>query len=297
MKAHHVLILFISACLWAGCDGRKPAAPQDIGLPPREFTVRGSLRELPTDGRHAVIRHEAIPGYMPGMTMTFTVKRPEDLRGLTPGDRVEFRLIATDDDHWIESLRRIGHDEPAADDTATVASTEAELHNGDLLPDVNLLGETGATNRFTDFRGRAVALTFVFTRCPLPDFCPRLSKHFSQARKLLLARPGGPTNWQFLSLSFDPEHDTPLVLAAYARSYRGDNADRWLFGVLAPDTLAALAPRLGLQLLRVGGSISHNLRTVVLDPRGRIHRQFDGNEWTSEELADALAEAARVSPP
>jgi protein SCO1 len=297
MKPYPLLILFLSACLWSGCDGRRSAGARETGVPPREFTVRGSLRELPTDGEHAVIKHEAIPGFMPAMTMTFTVKRPAELRGLTPGDRVEFRLIATDDDHWIESLRRIGHDEPAADDTATVASTEAELRNGDLLPDVDILSETGATNRFSDFRGRAVALTFVFTRCPLPDFCPRLSKHFSQARKLLLARTGGPTNWQFLSLSFDPEHDTPAVLAAYARNYRTDNADRWLFGVLDTNTLAAVAPRLDLRLSRRGGSISHNLRTVVLDPRGRIHRQFDGNEWTPGELADALAEAARVSPP
>ena len=296
MKTALNLALLLLIMMFAGCGERPSATAGSTNASPRTFIVRGSLRELPTDGRSAVIRHEEIPGYMPKMTMTLTLKQPAELRGLVPGDEVEFRLVATEDDHWIESLRRVGRGTVPEARPADPAPVQRELVNGGVWPDAPILDETGATRRFADFRGRAIAFTFIFTRCPLPDFCPRMSKHFKRARELLLTRPGAATNWQFVSLSFDPEQDTPAVLSTYAPGYRGANADRWLFGVLSADTLAAVAPRLDLKIGREGGGFSHNLRTVVLDTRGRIHRQFDGNDWTPEELADALVEAASVDP-
>jgi protein SCO1/2 len=264
----------------------------------RTFTVQGLVRELPADGRTVIIRHEAIAGYMPRMTMSFTARRPEELRGLQPGDVVEFRLTATAEEHWIENLRVLRHGkppEPAATGAPAAAGARRELRPGDPLPETVFLDESGKPGRLSDFRGSAVALTFVFSRCPLPEFCPRMCRQFRESRKLLQGN-GGPTNWQFLSFSFDPEHDTPPVLAAYARRERGASADRWRFGVLSTDALRNLAPGLDLRVTREGGGFSHNLRTVVLDPRGRIHRQFDGNEWKPEELAAALAEAARSTP-
>lgn len=286
-KAHSLLIA--GAVAVAGCRERKTDPPPATDSPVKTFVVRGSLRELPTDGRSAVIRHQAIPGYMPAMTMTFPVKRPEELRGLTPGDEVEFRLFATADDDWIEALHRVGHAEPG---TNAPADRRAELHNGDLLPDEPFLSETGATRRLSEFRGASVALTFIFTRCPLPTFCPLMSRNFSRARRALTDGGGAGANWQFLSLSFDPEHDTPAALTEYAGYYRGENADHWLFGVLGTNALADWAPRLDLIVKREGDGFSHNLRTVVLDPEGRIRRQFDNNEWTPEELADAMRKAA-----
>lgn len=259
---------------------------------PKVFTVRGWLQDLPTDGRSAVIRHEAIPGYMAAMTMTFTVKGPGELRTLTPGDEVEFRLIVTGDDEWIEHLHRTGHRALQQKSKAGPSVQRAELQNGDELPDQPFLNEQGRNSRFSDFRGRSVALTFIFTRCPMPTFCPLMSKNFSRARENLIGRVGSPTNWQFLSLSFDPERDTSAELARYAETYRRGNADRWMFGALSPEALAQLQPQLNLIINRDGGSISHNLRTVVLDTKGKIRRQFDGNEWTAEELADSLADAA-----
>ena len=162
------------------------------------------------------------------------------------------------------------------------------------MPDVELIGEDGKVVRLSSFRGKALAFTFIFTRCPLPDYCPRMSNYFGSARQLLLADKAAPANWQLLSISFDPEHDTPEVLRTYAGGLRAGNPDRWLFATAPQDQLKAVAPRLDLMVKRDGESFQHNLRTVVLDTRGRIHKQLDGNEWAPKDLAGALAEAARV---
>jgi protein SCO1/2 len=180
--------------------------------------------------------------------------------------------------------------------TAVATPTVRELKPGDPLPDAGFLAETGRSVNFSDYRGKALAFTFIFTRCPLPDFCPRMGQQFRRARELLLGQTAGPTNWQFLSISFDAEFDQPAVLAQYAQGYRGANADRWLFAAAPPAVLADLAPRLDFLYAREAGGFSHNLRTVVVDARGHVHRQFDGNQWTAEELAAAVAEAASVSP-
>jgi len=110
---------------------------------------------------------------------------------------------------------------------------------------------------------------------------------------LLLKTPDAPTNWQFLSISFDPEIDQPAVLSGYANYFREGNSDRWLFVTASTNTLATLAPQLDLLVVHDGTGITHNLRTVVLDPQGRIACQFDGNQWLPQKLAEAMLAAAR----
>jgi protein SCO1 len=264
------------------------------------YTVRGIVREIAPDRTKATIRHETIPNYMPAMTMPFNVRNTNELNGVSPGDTITFRLTATEDTHWIDNVRKIG---AATNNLADAsphldASKIAELKPGDVLPDYELLAENGKTIRFSDFRGKALAFTFFFTRCPLPDFCPRMSGNFTKARELIRAAPNAPTNWLFLSVSFDPEFDRPAVLSNYANLYRHNDTNGWLFAAAPAGSLAALAPRLDLMIHHESdGSISHNLRTVVLDPQGRIHRQLDGNQWTPQELVQALVEAARGPGP
>jgi len=143
-----------------------------------------------------------------------------------------------------------------------------ELKPGDVVPDQEFLGETGRRLRLSDFRGRALAFTFFFTRCPLPDYCPRMNKNFSEARELLLKQPNSPINWQFLCVSFDAEFDKPAMLAGYSKMFRGDNSDAG--SSLCAPTCWPNSPRVWTQVAREAGSFSHNLRTVVLDPQGRI---------------------------
>lgn len=288
-------ILWLASALILGGCGRDPATIPATGSETlRSYDTRGVVREIAPDRRKAVIRHEEIPGYMPKMTMELNVREPAELEGIAAGDEITFRLHANAETHWIDGVRRVGHSTAAASAELPLYVPEeaAELKPGDIVPDAEFLSEDGQPLRLESLRGRAVAFTFFFTRCPLPDYCPRMNTHFRDARDLLLARANAPTNWQFLCVSFDAEFDKPSVLKGYANAFRAGNPDRWIFAAANPATLARLAPRLDLMVTREGGGFGHNLRTVVLDPQGRIHRQFDGNDWTPQELADAVADAA-----
>ena len=293
MKIYHCLFL----TLWLSSTGTivVPARAEEAAATNQSYAARGIVRQISADRTKATIKHEAIKGYMPAMTMEFNLQNSNELSGISVGDIVTFQLTATDETHWIDHLRKVGSKTNQTDRT-TKAEPHAlgkELKPGDLLPDSDLLSESSNKVKFSDFRGKAVALTFFFTRCPLPDFCPRMANNFAEARKLLLSASNTPTNWQFISISFDAEFDNPSILAGYANFYRKDNPDRWLFTSAASNSLAVLAPQLDLMLHRdEGGSISHNLRTVVLSPDGRIFKQFDGNNWTPKQLADSLVEAA-----
>lgn len=261
----------------------------------KTYAVHGTIERIAPDRTVATIHNQTIPGYMMEMTMDFPVKNTNELAGFSAGDEIDFQLVVASDHEWIQKLQLVAHHvSTPTNGVFMIHEPSAELKPGDMLPDCVLTAETGRTVRVSDFHGRAVAFTFFFTRCPLPDFCPRMNNNFAQTRDLLRADIQAPTNWQFISISFDPGFDTPETLANYGALYRHGDPDRWLFASAPKDTLAALAPRLDLMVMRQGAGISHNLRTVVLDVNGRISRQFDGNNWTPRQLADALAAAARV---
>ena len=274
----------------AGCK------PPSATPPAKTYAARGVIQQLAPDHRHATIKHEAIPGYMAAMTMDFSVRDTNALTGFAAGDEITFSLVVTDDDDWIENLQRTGQTGGVTGPPGWHVA-EPELQVGDALPDAEFTSENGRIIHLADFRGKAVAFTFFFTSCPLPEFCPRMNRNFSEARKLLLADTNAPVNWQLLSVSFDPAFDEPVIVASYAGLYRGTNADRWLFAVASTNTLAALAPKLDFRFWRENGTLSHNLRTVVLDGGGKIFRQFDGNDWTAAELAKALSDAAKKVTP
>ena len=303
MTVKNQTLLLLLLLLWA------VRVPSTFAASPGTQThnTRGLVRELSPDHTKAVIRHEPIPDYMPAMTMEFNVKDTNELAGITVGDTVTFQLTANAETHWISQIRRVG--KPSTPIPALVTAPPStnlppsvplvtELKPGDLMPDFTVTDETGKQIQLSYYRGKAVALTFFFTRCPLPDFCPRMATNFAKARHLLLVAPDSRRNWQFLSVSFDPDFDNPPILASYANLYRDGNPDRWIFAMASTPTLAQLAPQLDLIMTKEeGGSISHNLRTVVINPRGRIARQFDGNTWSPADLATALHEAAKPASP
>jgi len=266
------------------------------------YSARGVVEKIAPDMSRITIHHQAIPGYMMEMTMDFSVKNTNELRGISPKDEISFRLVVGKNDDWVENIRRIGRSAETTNEMSMQVDMAGgmmmpELKAGDALPDYELKTEQGKPIHISDFRGKALAFTFFFTRCPLPDYCPRMNHNFEQARKMLLADTNAPLNWQFLSISFDPGFDTPQVLANYAGIYRGVDTNRWLFASTQTNVLADVTARLNLMVMRQGNSISHNLRTVVLDPAGRICRQFDGNEWMPSQLAEAVMQAARSPAP
>lgn len=267
-----------------------PAATNQVHI------VKGVVRSIASDQRSAVIKHEAIPNYMPPMIMELKVRNPKEMKGIQPGDKISFRLVANETTHWIDTIQKLSTASSTTlpDPPRPARKAGAELKPGSLMPDTTFLSETGEQIRLSQFRGKAVAFTFIFTRCPLPDYCPRMGHNFSKARALLNASKEGPRNWQLLSISFDPEFDTPSMLAGYAKTYRGADAAQWLFVVASEPTLEVLRPQLDLKLFKDSGTIFHNLRTVVLDTQGRVHRQFDDSRWRPEDLAQAIREASAV---
>ncbi len=255
------------------------------------FQVKGVVVEVKPKEKTVSIKHEAIPNYMPGMTMPFDVKDTNELAGLAPGDAVSFRLTVTDTDGWIDQVRKLGTNSAPPPSPITVVTDLPLLKVGDALPEYHLTNQFGQAFSTTKFKGQATAITFLFTRCPFPTFCPRMANNFGEVQEKLLSLPNAPTNWQLLTVSFDPEFDTPDVLKAYAEAHHY-NPERWTFATGSLSDITALGDQFGLAFWRDGGSISHNLRTFVLDPSGRVRNVYEGNAWTSEELAGELSKAA-----
>jgi protein SCO1/2 len=262
---------------------------------PHDYHGKGVIVRMADDKHTVTIHHQSIPGYMMEMTMDFPVHDPHLLDGLSAGAKINFTLHVTKDDAWVTEIQGTGQKSPAATNAAP-GSAEAPpaFKTGDALPDAAFLAEDGRTVHLSDYRGKVVVVTFFFTRCPLPTYCPLMNRNFAAARELLLAEPHAPKNWQFLSVSFDAQNDQPQTLASYAEAYRRHNSDRWLFVSAPPETLRSFAAPLGLMVMRQGTGLSHNLRTVVIDPNQRLFRQFNDNAWTAQQLAQAIADAAKT---
>jgi protein SCO1 len=285
------------ASVLVGCDqpapASRPATPS--APPPQMFAVKGMVRELDPAHRSVRIEHEAIPGFMPQMTMPLEVKDTNELAGLLVGDAVSFRMLVTDQEGWIDQIARIAptnvtlkpHPRPAVRETRLVES----LKVGDPVPDYRFTNELGRAISLSQFKGRALALTFIFTRCPYPNFCPRMSGHFQEVCRKLAGRADGPKNWHLLSISFDPDYDTPPVLKAYAERYQYDSS-HWNFATGAMIDVDAITEQFGMFFAPEGPFFSHNVRTAVIDPQGRVRRIFPGNDWTVDDLVAEMVKAA-----
>jgi protein SCO1/2 len=287
------ILTLLAASVMAGCRARESASPPSAGASVTNYEGRGVVARLEPDGRTVVIRHEAIPGYMGAMTMPFLARDPKIIAGIKAGNLVAFRLAVTADDGWIESIRILQTNAPPEERPASPVAREIEpLAEGGLLPEYRFTNELGRAVSLSDYRGGVAAFTFLFTRCPYPLFCPKMSSNFQEAEQLLKNDPDAPKQWRLFSISFDPESDSPPVLKSYALRYNYDAA-HWSFltGDLAD--INAIGAQFGFGFWREAGSISHNLRTVVLDPRGRVFKIMPGNEWTARMLADAMKEAAK----
>ena len=309
------LRLLLAAALagWtlAGC--RPPAAESAAGNPAdgagsgssgglTNYQVSGIVRELKPDGTNVVIKHDRIAGFMESMTMNFDATNPAALHGLKVNDAVQFQLHVTADDSWVNGFQVLSNVGPAAVTVPEVVLNDPtavsffrvvpELKEGDEVPNYTFTNQLEKTFNLTDYRGRVLAFSFIFTRCPMPDFCPRISARMRSAQNSLLERKDAPPDWQLLSLSIDPLYDTPPVLSAYAHRY-GANPARWIFGTGAYEQLQPLGSHFGLEFAMnvTPDRLGHKLRTVVIDRAGRVRKILVGNEWAADTLVEAIIEA------
>jgi protein SCO1 len=278
---------FCCALFW-GCGKESGTAE------PQTFAAKGIVKELEPDGRTVVISHEAITNYMPAMTMPFEARDTNELHGLSAGDSITFHLVVTPTHGWIEDITRLGSSpaKPPPVGPIRFSRALAPLDEGDLLPDYQFTNELGQAVRLSQFRGRVLAFTFFFTSCPFPDFCPRMTSNFAETQKRLSGMTNAPAQWQLLSISFDPANDTPQRLRSYAEAAHYDPG-HWSFLTGDETQIGGLTDQMGENYWHEGASVGHNLRTVVVDSKGRIRKIFAGNKWTVDDLVQEMVEASR----
>jgi protein SCO1/2 len=259
------------------------------------------VKEVFPERKQLKIEHENIPNYMAAMTMTFDVKDAKELAGLQPGDKLSFRMIVTEKDGWIEQIKKIGATTPIVSSVPESFRRVREvdpLKEGDPMPDYHFTNELGQAVSLSDFKGQALALSFIFTRCPFPTFCPRMSDNFAEAQQKLKALPNAPANWHLLTISFDPEFDKPAVLKVYAKRFQAD-PKHWSFATGELIDITAITEQFGLLFWKPDplqpAGISHNLRTVVIDAQGRIQKILPENTWKVDDLVKEIVKAAAAA--
>jgi protein SCO1/2 len=232
---------------------------------------------------------------MAAMTMAFKVKDRSEMAGLRAGDEISFRLRVSDTESWIEQIDRIGFvPVPAAPPGGSPAPEPAQARPRHPLLDYRFTNELGQGVSLGSFRGQALAITFFFTRCPLPEYCPRLSKNFQEASQKLRALPQGPANYHFLSVSFDPEFDAPPVLKAYGERYHYDPA-HWSFLTGPADKIAELARLSDVKFEREGVFINHNFRTLIIDAAGHLQTIMPVGGDLGDAIVAEILKASAVS--
>jgi protein SCO1 len=290
MSRPSALLLILLAALAA------PACKRDAPAAGPRYPLKGKVVEVDVANRKVTIAHEDIPGFMPAMTMPFVVLEKDAalLREVGPGDEITATLVVPDSRYWLEDLVVVKKGTP--DPNATPASRALEPHPGDTVPDVALVDQDGRPLRLADYRGKAVALTFVFTRCPMPDFCPLMMKNFQAAHATLSNDAVLAARTHLLTISFDTKHDTPDVLRAFGKPFQKTATPfaHWTLATGKEEAIRELGGALGLDYVEEDRSFTHNLRTAVLDRDGKLRRLFGGNEWTPEELVAELKAAAGV---
>ena len=257
--------------------------------PAREYPITGHVLAVKDDGTEITMRHDDIEGFMPAMTMPFKVKDASVVKGRQVGDLVKGTLVVTDEDAWLSRIEKTGWAPFEAREEAPRPEVEI-LKPGDPVPDETFIDQDGNAVRLSDLKGSAVLVTFIYTRCPLPDFCPRMDRKFAAVQRAV--KDGVfQQRVRLLSVSFDPAYDSPAVLREHAARV-GADSKVWTYVTAPADRVDAFGARLGLDVIRNPknpADITHNLRTAVIDREGRLVTVLNGNGWTPDEAITALA--------
>ncbi|MBX7245495.1 MAG: SCO family protein [Candidatus Sumerlaeaceae bacterium] len=231
-----------------------------------------------------IVSHAAIPGYMPAMAMPFRVRDPREMAGVAPGSRVSFDLYVRKSESHVRRIKvRDARREGVTDFRFPTPSEQIRV--GQVVPDFALIDQTGNTVRLADFRGRVVALNFLYTRCPLPEVCPRLAATFLSLQRRFRARI--PQDLVLLSTTLDPQYDTPAVLTEYAKSIGA----RWPFLTGSPQQIQETARHFGLIHWAEEGVIVHTSATAVIDRLGKLAALVEGSSFRLEQLVDLIGES------
>jgi protein SCO1/2 len=259
----------------------------------RTFTLQGQVLTIDAPRKLVTVKHEEIAGFMPAMTMPYEVAEAKALDGLTPGDLINAKLIVFSNGAHLTDVKKVGNapleKPPAEAPNPPSASSGFELLKpGEAVPDGRFLDQDGKAKRFSAFNGSPVVMTFIYTRCPLPTFCPLMDRHFVTLQKRLKDDPASKSV-HLVTVSFDPTTDTPAVLKKHAKSLDAD-LTRWTFLTGDRDDVDQFAARFGVSVSRAlndARDITHNLRTAIIGADGKLVKVYTGNDWSPDQvLAD-----------
>ncbi|HKW01129.1 MAG TPA: SCO family protein [Vicinamibacterales bacterium] len=265
------VVLAALSVLAGACDRRPP---------PKQYKLTGQVLAVNAEYSALTIKHEDIPDYMPAMTMTYNVAAKALLDGRKPGELITGTLETGDGGPRLIAITHTGEAPLPPDNEVGMAAGLLEV--GEIVPDVALVDQHDQRKSFNDWRGSLTLITFIYTRCPLPNFCPLMDQNFAALQRATAKDPKLAGKVKLLSISFDPEFDTPAVLAAHAAKMKADPAV-WTFATADRVTIDRLAGKFGVNVVRTpadAAQITHTLRTTLIDADGRIVKFYTGNDWT-----------------
>jgi protein SCO1 len=257
-----------------------------------EYKLQGQIISIAPDHQNATIKHEDIKGFMSAMTMPYKVREAKEYENLVPGDLINATLVVVSNDAYLKDVKKVGNaplEKPPAEAAMPAASAGFELLKlGQPVPSGSFINQDGKPTTLDAFRGSAVLLTFIYTNCPMPTFCPLMDRNFVTIQNKLKAEKN-ELNVRLVTVSFDPVTDTPAVLKKHAEKLGADTRI-WTFLTGNRDDIDQWASRFGVSVSRAMNDprdITHNLRTAIIDRQGNLVQIYTGNEWTPDQaLAD-----------
>jgi protein SCO1/2 len=264
--------------------------------PEKTFPVRGKV--VSTDAKHVTLDHDAVPGFMEAMTMPYKLKDPGVVSELHPGDSITARIVVQQD--------AAGFRDAELDNIVVVAQARpdykpaVQYHTpsvGDAVPNFRLLNQSGRNISLLEFKGKVLVVTFIYTRCPLADYCPRMSRNFAEIDKALAGDRALYRKTHLLSISFDPAYDTPAVLRSYGGAYTGNYTKEtfahWDFAAPPEKDLPQVTQFFGVGVTPgENTTLNHSLSTAVIGKDGKIAAWYSTNEWVTSDVVAAVKQAA-----
>lgn len=294
-KTKSILTIFFAsiAIAFASCNREPTVSPNA-----KRFELRGKVVSVEKAQNLVTISHEDIQGYMPAMTMPFKVKDAWVFEVIKPGDQVAAAYVVDGATSWLEEVVITKEGAETGSPTSGVA---VEPKAGDEVPNYRLVNQDGKTIKIHDYKGKTLLLTFIFTRCQDPEQCTLMSTNFAALNQELQKQPLLYDQTHLLSVSFDPDYDTPKVLRSYGASYTGkysdEKFDHWEFASGSEDEVKGIAQYFGLRYFKDAQSekdqIIHSLRTAVIGPDSKIIKIYRGNEWKPDELLKDIQPTAK----
>ncbi|MGI8732251.1 MAG: SCO family protein [Pyrinomonadaceae bacterium] len=288
MTKHITLLVLIILSLFVLTSCRKDTSNQ------KHYDIKGKVLTVEQDKHLITVAHEDIKDYMPSMTMPFTLREDWAFEVLVPGDQITATLVVDGTQSWLENIVIT---QESSDTNAAGSGGVVGAKTGDEVPDYGLVNQSEQPIHISQYRGKVLLLTFIYTRCPIPDYCTLMSNNFAQIDRELAKQPELYQKTNLLSVSIDPDFDSPAVLRSYGAAHTGKYSDEtfshWEFATGTKDQVKGIAQFFGLRYYADRDEIIHGLRTVIVTPEGKVAQIYRDNSWKPEEVLQELTKLVR----